>query len=279
MVTGFENYVVELDNAVKKAMYGKNHSLDIEFDDPQKQDTKIPEYFPYGDQRQPMKEWLDLRVEEVLRRYFDERSRFQAFLTNEDLVALDIDLANLLTPQHIKNAVIGLLRKEASLINGIAELKAYTESNKDSTEWDMKKVINYQAMVDKMIKNPEAINKISAYGVMLHQKYRDKKSAFNFEVYRKEVEILDRMWDEAQREEGQLPPYSNFTGGVLRLSKKEIERQESINDLKRLRENSLQSETLWALKDILETSHKFTPAEALLEDEIMYAFRRADFTP
>jgi len=82
-------------------------------------ETKIPDYFSNTDLREPLPEWFNRKLKDVIKQYLEERAKFQNVLGRDELIALDQELSRLLKPENLKDAVISFLFLLFSFHQGI----------------------------------------------------------------------------------------------------------------------------------------------------------------
>lgn len=61
----------------------------------------IPEYFSALDQRKPAKQWVEDKLEHVLKQVFEARSKVEKIMSRSELVAFDQMIVDALTKENI----------------------------------------------------------------------------------------------------------------------------------------------------------------------------------
>jgi len=276
-IPGSFTYLIDLEKATKKAIYGRFNGLPVDLDVPEAE-TKIPDYFANTDLREPLDVWFNRKLKDVIRQYLEERSKFQDILGREELVALDQELTRLLKPENLKEAVYTSLENDISELRLFGETLEIAENNKHNMNQQMKKVPNHQKEVNKRVKNPEALNKFIAFGISLYDKYRYKKTKkLNSMLLTVRSQMLERMFKEAFEEPKPLPEMSEFTQGIKVVTDKSEEKKR-LEELKVLRDNDINKPVTTVLKTLLEETSQRESRGAELKKDLEELFRRHDLS-
>lgn len=273
-IPGSFQYLIDLERATKRATYGKFHAFAGE--DIPEQDIQIPEYFADFDLREPIPVWFDKKLKEVLRRYLDERSKFQDLLSREDLIALDQDFTKLLNPKNIKETITTALEDDMAILTYYRDVFEMGEANVTNIEFQLTKAPPLQSMMDKKVKNPEALNKFMAYGLSMYDKYKTKDhKKMNPVLLGVRSNTLERLYNDAFKEPRPEPGLETYTD-VLKGDESTAERDRNIKELRVLSENNINDDTSRSLRKILEETSEKDQRHTDLRSELEYFFKRYD---
>lgn len=209
-ISGALNYIIHLDNATKKAIYGDNYAFPDDYILEEDAYTIPKPYYDRFDLRMPDETWVERRLRESLKNYLVERSRYQKYLTREELIALDHSLSNLLNPKILRQSIIKTLQDELSILNQVIDYGHYERTKAVTSAFLGEKIPNLQKMVNKQIKNREALFIAESYGMILHEKYAIKKREPIVEQLDKEMQVLIHLYESAYEEPEKLKPYESY---------------------------------------------------------------------
>ena len=161
--------LTKLGDSTHIAIYGKNNGVAEELLKYDSEHNTWPEMLPKFDYRRTTKQWVEEKLDEILREIFEGRSKIETNMSRNELRAYDQNFAHLFNKDNMIKRLFDKVDEEyAELL-----LRRASHESKENTEMDdgfkKRKHYNIQRDFNRKIKNMDA-----AYKLITYRYFKDK---------------------------------------------------------------------------------------------------------